>query len=124
MTDWIVAVFIVLGSGFTLVAAVGVLRMPDVYLRLQAATKAATLGVSFVVLAAAIQLPTLGSSTRSLLIIAFIMLTAPVAAHLIARAAYSAGVPMWEHSHFDELREADAAVHRGGRIEPRAPDDL
>ena len=107
MNDVITILVIAIGSIFALLAAVGIVRMPDLYMRIQAATKASTFGVSFIVLAAVLQFDDLGAKTRALLIIAFIVLTAPVAAHMIGRAAYSAGVPLWKQTMVDELRTAE-----------------
>lgn len=105
IVDWIVVALIIAGSGFSLLGAVGLLRMPDVYMRIQAAAKSSTLGVSCLVLAASIVIGRTGPTTRALLIIAFLFLTAPVAAHMIGRAAYFAGVPFWKDSLVDELKE-------------------
>jgi len=102
---WFASVLIVVGSLFSVLAAVGIMRMPDVYMRAHAATKSATLGVSFLALAAALLIPSPGASARALLIIAFLLLTAPVAAHMICRAAYTAGVPTWDKTKTDELRQ-------------------
>ena len=93
----------VLGALFTLLAAVGVLRMPDVFTRLQAATKSASFGTGATILSVAIYFGELGISTRALLVIVFIFLTAPVAAHMIARAAYRLGAPKWDGTVVDEL---------------------
>lgn len=101
--DWIVAVFVLIGSGFSLLAAIGVLRMPDVYLRIQSTTKCSTLGVSCLVIAAMIHVGNVGAGVRALLIVAFLFFTAPVAAHMIARAAYASGAPLWEQNHVDEM---------------------
>lgn len=105
IADWIAAALIIAGVAFSVLAAVGVLRMPDFYMRLQATTKSATLGVSCLAFAAAVQFSDSAVTTKALLVIAFLFLTAPVAAHVIGRAAYSAGVPMWEGTLFDEWRE-------------------
>jgi multicomponent Na+:H+ antiporter subunit G len=79
--------------------------MPDMFMRMQAATKAATLGVGCMLLAVAVHFGDLGVTTRAVLVTAFVFLTAPVAAHVIARAAYSVGVPLWTGTLCDELRE-------------------
>ena len=104
MNDILCAVLIVTGSAFMLVAGLGVIRMPDLFMRMQAATKAATLGAGCMLLAVAVHFGDLMIVTRALLVIAFICLTAPVEAHTIARAAYSVGTPLWEGTLADELR--------------------
>jgi multicomponent Na+:H+ antiporter subunit G len=93
------------GGAFALLAAVGIVRMPDLYMRMQAATKAATLGVACVMLASAVHFGDLGTTARALLVVFFLFLTAPVAAHTIARAAYFVGAPLWEGTVTDELRD-------------------
>jgi len=105
MSDIISAALIVIGGGFMLLAGVGILRMPDLFMRMQAATKAATLGAGCMLLAVAVHFGELTVVARALLVIAFVLLTAPVAAHMIARAAYSVGTPLWEGTITDELRD-------------------
>lgn len=104
MSDIITAILIVVGGIFMLLAGIGVLRMPDLFMRMQAATKAATLGVGCMLLAVAVHFGDMAIVTRALLVTAFVFLTAPVAAHMIARAAYSVGAPLWEGTLVDELR--------------------
>lgn len=105
MSDLIAAALLVIGGLAMLLAGVGVLRMPDLFMRMQSATKAATLGAGCSLLAVAVHFGELGVTTRALLIIAFLFLTAPVAAHVIARAAYATGVRLWEASLYDQLRD-------------------
>jgi multicomponent Na+:H+ antiporter subunit G len=105
MNDIISAALIVIGGAFMLLAGVGILRMPDLFMRMQAATKAATLGAGCMLLAVAVHFGELTVVARALLVIAFVFLTAPVAAHMIARAAYSVGTPLWEGTIADELRD-------------------
>jgi multicomponent Na+:H+ antiporter subunit G len=105
MREIITVIFIVLGTFFMLVAAVGINRMPDLYLRMSATTKAATLGAGFMLLAAVVHFSyDIGVSSRALATILFLLATAPVAAHMIGRAAYFNGVPLWKDSVVDELR--------------------
>lgn len=104
MMQWIVALLLLVGGVLMLVAAVGVLRMPDVLLRMSATTKAVTLGAGCMLGAAAVHFGDLGISTRLVATIAFLAATAPVAAHMISRAAYLAEVPLWKGMKVDELR--------------------
>lgn len=108
MSDRVSAVLVVVGALFMLLAGVGVLRLPDVFMRLQAATKAATLGVGCMLLAVAIHFQDLAVATRAMLVTGFVFLTAPVGAHMIARAAYAVGAPLWEGTITDELRQDSA----------------
>lgn len=104
MKETLSAILMIVGTIFTVLAAVGILRMPDFFQRLSTATKAATLGVGSLLLAAAIYFNNLGTTTRALATIFFLVLTAPIAAHIIGRAAYFVGTPLWEGTISDELR--------------------
>ena len=102
MTSLVTAVLFVAGATLGLLAAVGVLRMPDPYTRMQASTKAATLGLGCLLAGLALHVPDLAVVIRAGCIAAFVMLTTPIAAHVIARAAYLTGVPLWKGSVVDE----------------------
>lgn len=115
MSEQISAALLVVGASFMLLAGLGVLRLPDLFMRLQAATKASTLGVGCLMLGVAVHFQDLAVTARAVLLIAFFFLTAPVGAHLIARAAYAVGVPLWKGTITDELR------HRRATKQP-APD--
>jgi multicomponent Na+:H+ antiporter subunit G len=93
----------IIGTVFMLLAGVGILRMPDLFLRMSATTKAATLGVSFFLLALAVYFGSLGTTSRALATIIFVLLTAPVAAHMIGRAAYLGDIPLCEETVVDDL---------------------
>ncbi len=110
----VTCILLVIGSTFVFLAALGLVRLPDVFMRLQATTKASTLGVGGLLLAVATYFWEVDITARSLLVLVFIFLTAPAAAHAIARAAHSAKVEMWEHTVRDDLRAAkDAAEIEG-----------
>jgi multicomponent Na+:H+ antiporter subunit G len=94
-----------IGAGFISLAAIGVLRMPDVFSRLQAASKAATLGVACLVLAMALHFGTGSLWFRAGALIVFLFLTVPIAAHLIARAAFVTDAPLAAETVIDESRE-------------------
>jgi multicomponent Na+:H+ antiporter subunit G len=83
---------VLLGTFFMFVASLGVLRLSDFYARIHAPTKAATLGLAFLLAALALHLRELTSVTKAVLAILFIGVTAPVGAHILARAAYRSGV--------------------------------
>lgn len=103
MNDILIYVFSTLGALFILLAAIGFVRMPDLYLRISVTTKAATLGIGLLLACTAIYFHTGSITTRVLAIIFFIILTAPVGAHLIGRASYFIGVPLWGRSKVDQL---------------------
>lgn len=103
MSDIIIGILATSGTLFVLLAAVGVIRMPDTYLRISVTTKAATLGIGLILGAAAIYFNDLSITSKVLAIILFILLTAPVGAHLIGRASYFIGVKLWKNSVIDDL---------------------
>lgn len=87
------------------VATIGLLKMPDLFTRMSAGTKAATLGVGCVLLGVAIFFGDLAMTSRAAAIFIFLVATAPVAAHIIGKAAYEDGTPLWERTLFDDLRK-------------------
>ena len=103
MTDTIIGIIATLGTLFVLLAGIGILRMPDTYLRMAVTTKAATLGIGLILVASAIYFNDLSTTTRVVAVIIFILLTAPVGAHLIGRASYIKGNKLWEKSVMDDL---------------------
>jgi len=103
MQEAISAVLMIIGTVFMLLAGLGILRMPDLFLRMSATTKAATLGVSFFLLALAVYFSDLGITSRALATIIFVLLTAPVAAHMIGRAAYLGSIPLCKETVVDDL---------------------
>ena len=110
MIDTVTAIMWMAGAAFALLAAVGVLRLPDVFTRMQASTKASTLGLGCLLIGAALQLGDLASLIRVASIGAFILLTTSVSAHVIARASYLADVPLWDGTVLDE-RARDLHKH-------------
>lgn len=92
------------GVFFVLVAGIGLLRMPDLYLRMSTSTKASTLGLALILVGTAVFFGDLGVTSRALAMVVFVLLTAPVSAHMIGRAAYATGCPVWEGTQLDELR--------------------
>jgi multicomponent Na+:H+ antiporter subunit G len=103
--DLVSTVFIVSGVFFMVVAALGILKLPDFYIRMSAITKAGTMGVGLIVVGIAIYFNELLIATKAFVMISFMMLTAPVAAHIIARAAYKHGIPFWKQNLVDELNK-------------------
>jgi multicomponent Na+:H+ antiporter subunit G len=104
-------IFMFIGVAFSFLGSLGILRFPDVYNRLQAGTKCVTIGTCSTMLGAAIygvHLYTMQASAafiiKPLLVIVLLLLTSPVGAHAIARAAYHSRVPMWENSVVDQYK--------------------
>jgi multicomponent Na+:H+ antiporter subunit G len=104
MQESITIILLVIGALFMLIGGLGVLRFPDLYMRISASTKASTLGAGFALLALAVHFNELGTTMRAIAAIIFLVITGPVAAHLISRAAYSVGIAPWEKTVTDALR--------------------
>lgn len=103
--SWLVAVLLILGAFFAFIAALGVIRFPDFYSRMHAATKAGAFGASLLLLAAAIHFGSVRAIVTASFIIIFFYLTTPVAAQTLAQAAYRRGVELWSKTGRDQLAE-------------------
>lgn len=117
MIEWISAALIVSGATLALLAGVGVVRMPDVFTRMQASTKASTLGLGCLLVALVIRHPEAPIVMRAISICAFMMLTTAVSAHVIGRAAALTGAPLWKGTRIDE-RPANTVDRRGSTDAP------
>jgi multicomponent Na+:H+ antiporter subunit G len=112
MAESISLLLLLLGAIFMLLAAIGLVRMPDVLMRMHSSTKSATLGVGLIMLGVALRFDDFAIGVRALAIVVFMFSTAPVAAHMIGRAAYLSGVPLWEGTLSDEMHGLyDAETH-------------
>ncbi|MEQ8770009.1 MAG: monovalent cation/H(+) antiporter subunit G [Phycisphaerales bacterium] len=109
LSDVATVVLVLVGSFFATLAGVGIIRMPDLYTRMQSSTKAGTLGVACLVAAAATHFGTAAVLIEACLVILFLFATAPIASHLIARAAFGAGTPLWERTSRDRPTETNEA---------------
>ncbi len=105
MSDTLGLIFISIGLAFDCIGCLGLVRLPDVYNRLQAATKCVTLGTCSILFGTFLMVGLTASGFKALLCIGFIVLTAPVAAHAIARGAHRAGVPLWDKSVVDKYKD-------------------
>jgi len=110
MIETLVSLLVLVGCGFALIAAIGVVRFPDCYCRLHAATKAGAFGGSLLAVAVGLRFSDWGTWIEILLLIVLFYTTMPVAAHLIARASRRAGIApargtdTGEQEKFDEGR--------------------
>ncbi len=93
-----------IGAVFMLIASLGVVRLPDLFMRMHSNTKSATLGVFFMMVGLSIHFGSLSIFIRALAVVLFFMITAPVAAQIIARAAYFSGIPLWKGTISDDLK--------------------
>ncbi|NJO21640.1 MAG: monovalent cation/H(+) antiporter subunit G [Sphingomonadales bacterium] len=105
MSDILTSVLVIAGGMFALAAAIGVVRLPDVFIRMHASTKAGTLGCGLILVAVAVHFAETGIVAQAAAAVVFLLLTAPVAAHMIGRAAYRTGVPLWKETVIDELAQ-------------------
>jgi multicomponent Na+:H+ antiporter subunit G len=106
MREAIVIVLCVVGVFFSLSGAVGILRMPDVYTRIQCSSKAITMGALPLLIALAVaEGPFTLYGGRALLVGFLLLVLSPAATHALARAAYKTDVPMWSGSVADEPRD-------------------
>ena len=97
--ELIESALLLVGSALVLLAAVGIFRMPDLIIRLHSTSKAATLGAALMLCAVAVHFGDIAVITRVTAVIVFLFITAPVAAHMLARASYFLGVPLSGRPH-------------------------
>lgn len=97
MTEWITAFLLLSGGVFAVIGSVGLLRLPDVLIRMHASTKIGTLACGLIIAGSAIFFAEAQITIRVIAIVLFLLLTAPIAAHMIGRAAVSTGVKLWEN---------------------------
>lgn len=105
MNETIGFILIIGGLFFNCAGCLGLVRLPDVYNRLQAATKCVTLGTCFILLGVVFYNGINSISIKALLCIWFIFITSPTAAHAVARASHRAGFKLWEGSVCDKYLE-------------------
>lgn len=106
IAQYLAGLLVVAGALFTLTAAIGLIRLPDVYTRMHAASKAGTMGCCVMLLALAVSSSDWSISTRAVAGIVFFLITVPISAHLLARAAHSAGYPLAKADARDDLAVA------------------
>jgi len=115
LTYTIGMVFIFLGIAFDFFGVLGLVRLPDVYNRLQAATKCVTFGTAGILLGVFIMQGFSSFGFKALLGIAFVFLTSPVAAHAISRAAHRSGIPLTKETVVDQYQE-DHELKEGSHV--------
>lgn len=105
MIDVIGYILIVIGILFDIFGCIGLVRFPDVYNRLQAATKCVTLGTFMLLVGVALVHGISALSMKAIICGVFILITSPTAAHAIAKGAHASGVELWENSVVDKYAE-------------------
>ena len=115
--EWITALLLLIGALLSFLAAVGVLRLPDTLLRMQSSSKASTLGVACLIAGTALQFPEVSVIVRLGALTSFLMLTAPLTAHIVARVTLHRRTPLWEGTILNEHEPSECAP------DPDAPSD-
>jgi multicomponent Na+:H+ antiporter subunit G len=116
--ELVTAALVVVGAIFSLLAAVGIVRLPDVYSRMHAASKAGTVGSGLLLIALGLHALDGGTFMRAIAGVIFLLLTAPISAHLLARAAYAAGYTLSPLTVLNEMPvEPGSASASGSRSE-------
>ncbi len=98
----VAGVLLLLGAAFVAVSALGLVRLPDVYLRMHSVAKAGALGCGLILLGVVFALPSVAVLLRVVGAILFVFVTTPVASHLIGRAAHRTKSAQWERTIVDE----------------------
>jgi len=105
MSNIIGYILIAVGILFDIFGCIGLVRFPDVYNRLQAATKCVTLGTVLLLFGVAVATGISATAAKAIICAVFIIITSPTAAHAIAKGAYASGVRLWENSVVDKYAE-------------------
>lgn len=112
MSELVVSVLLFGGATFMILASVGIVRLPDLPTRMHASTKAGAMGAMLIMGGVAVHFADSVVFARAVAIVVFILITTPISAHVIGRAAYFVGVPLWSGTIKDELRESyNAETH-------------
>ena len=107
MIQEIVIIFAVaMGTLLILLAAVGIVRFPDLYTRMHAASKSASLGIGLIIIAGIIYFWSVAVTIKSIAVLLFIFLTIPIASHMIGKVAYSRNIKMYEGTCIDEMQNS------------------
>ena len=104
MGEYLTLIFLITGTVFIFIASIGLLKMPDVYLRMSASTIAGTFGVASMLIAAAIHFYDLGLALHILGVIVFLILTVPIGAHMLGRVSHNIGLDQWNKTVCDDLK--------------------
>ncbi len=106
MIEILVSITLVFGASLMLLASIGIIRLPDLPTRMHASTKSGALGTSMIMVGVALAFVDPVVTFRAFAIILFILITSPVAAHVIGRAGYFVGVTLWDGTVKDMLKES------------------
>ncbi len=134
LTEYLISFFLLAGAAFALIGSIGLMRLPDFYLRLHGPAKATTLGVGGIIIGSVIFFSTQGEglSLHELLIALFLFITAPVSCHIVAKAALHLKLPAvertrgkpWKNDLAKADQEAKAAIAEGRFIAESVADPI
>lgn len=114
----IVAVILLIGGSLLMLfASIGLLRMPDIYMRMHATTKSSSLGILFMLIAISLIFPAPGVWLKAMATLIFIFLTVPIASHLIGRVAHNMQIPKWDGTVKDDLEDDESNLPKGDGVE-------
>jgi multicomponent Na+:H+ antiporter subunit G len=105
INELISGILLILGAFFMLIASIGMIKLPDLYMRMHAATKAPSLGIFLMVLGIIVYFFELWASVEGIIVILFVFITTPLASHMISRVGHSMGVKKDAHTKIDELEK-------------------
>ncbi len=105
MLMWFSAFFVLIGSIITFIAGLGVLRLPDFFMRMHAATKAGVVGPSLLLVGAGFHEPSLATWIKIALAVLFLFMTTPIAAHVLGKAGFLGGVHLWQGTSRNDLKK-------------------
>ena len=103
MTEWIVFALLILGALFTLISVIGLLRLPDLFMRMHATTKTTSIGIILLIAAVIIAQPDIATIIKGILIIIFTFLTVPLGSHMISKAGNKLNIKKWNNYKRDDL---------------------
>lgn len=103
MIEWIVFIFLIMGALFILISAIGIIRLPDLFMRMHATTKTNSIGISLILIGTMMAFPQVTNILKGLMIIIFIYLTSPLGAHMIGKAGLITKVKKWERNVRDDF---------------------
>ena len=116
MSETVGIVALVIGVLFNIFGCIGLIRFPDIYNRLQAATKCVTVGTCFVLLGAMLMAGSTATTAKCIVCMIFVLVSSPTAAHALARGAHASGVKLWEKSVTDAYeKDGQPGVDSGGK---------
>ena len=105
MIEWLAFVFLILGALFILISAIGILRLPDLYMRMHASTKTTSLGIFLLLVGALLAMPDISTIIKGILVVVFTFLTSPLGAHMVSKAGHLLKVGKAKNYIQDDLEE-------------------